>query len=277
MLKSATTQNLLAPGDYQALQRFLEDASGIVLGDSKEYLVSSRLGRILREHGLATIGELLSKIDGGRNPGMRREIVDAMTTNETFWFRDRTHFDIFTQETLSAARGPVRVWSAACSSGQEPYNISMAVEDYIAANRLRPVPSVEILGTDISSKMLAEARGARYCGISASRGVSVEEKQRYFDADGDCLQVKPGIRRRVSFREFNLTQGFEALGRFDAVFCRNVLIYFSSDQKKDIIGRIARALKPGGFLFLGSTESILAHNDLLEMVHSHGGIGYRLR
>jgi chemotaxis protein methyltransferase CheR len=277
MLKSATTQNLLAPGDYQALQQFLEDASGIVLGDNKEYLVSSRLGRILREHGLATIGELLSKIAGGRNPGMRREIVDAMTTNETFWFRDRTHFEIFTQEILSAARGPVRVWSAACSSGQEPYNISMAVEDYIAANRLRPVPSVEILGTDISSKMLEEARGARYCGISASRGVSIEEKQRYFDADGDCLEVKPGIRRRVSFRDFNLTQGFESLGRFDAVFCRNVLIYFSSEQKQDIIRRIARALKPGGYLFLGSTESILAHNDLLEMVHSHGGIGYRLR
>jgi chemotaxis protein methyltransferase CheR len=277
MLKSATTHNLLAPGDYQALQKFLEEASGIVLGDNKEYLVSSRLGRILREHDLATIGELLSKIAGGRNAGMRREIINAMTTNETFWFRDRTHFEIFTQEILSSASGPVRVWSAACSSGQEPYNISMAVEDYIGANRLRPIPNVEILGTDISSKMLEEARGGRYCGISASRGVSMEEKRRYFDADGDCLQVKAGIRRRVSFREFNLTQGFGALGRFDAVFCRNVLIYFSSAQKQDIIQRIARTLKPGGYLFLGSTESLLAHNDLLEMVHSHGGIGYRLR
>jgi chemotaxis protein methyltransferase CheR len=277
MLKSATTQNLLAPGDYQALQKFLEEASGIVLGDNKEYLVSSRLGRILREHGLATIGELLSKISGGRNTRMRREIIDAMTTNETFWFRDRSHFEIFTQEILASATGPVRVWSAACSSGQEPYNISMAVEDYLLANRLRPVPNVEILGTDLSSKMLEEARTGRYCGISASRGVSIEEKKRYFDADGDCLEVKPGIRRRVTFRDFNLTQGYEALGRFDVVFCRNVLIYFSSEQKQDIIRRIARALKPGGYLFLGSTESILAHNDLLEMVHSHGGIGYRLR
>jgi chemotaxis protein methyltransferase CheR len=277
MLKSATPQKLLAPGDYQALQQFLEQASGIVLGANKEYLVSSRLGRILKEHGLSTIGELLGKISGGRNARLRREIIDAMTTNETFWFRDRAHFEIFTKEILASATGPVRVWSAACSSGQEPYNISMAVEDHLLLNRLRPVPNVEILGTDISSKILEEARAGRYCGISASRGVSMEEKRRYFDADGDCLQVKSGIRRRVSFREFNLTQGYEALGRFDVVFCRNVLIYFSSDQKQDIIRRIARALKPGGYLFLGSTESILAHNDLLEMVHSHGGIGYRLR
>lgn len=277
MLKSASTQKLLAPGDYQALQQFLEEASGIVLGDKKEYLVSSRLGRILREHGLSTIGDLLGQVSAGRNPRMRKEIIDAMTTNETFWFRDRAHFEMFKNGILSSATGPVRVWSAACSSGQEPYNISMSVEEFKFANRLRPVPNVEILGTDISSKMLEEARGGRYCGLSASRGISMDEKRMYFLADGDCLEVKPEIRRRVTFREFNLTQGYEALGRFDAVFCRNVLIYFSSDQKQDIIRRIARTLKPGGFLFLGSTESILANDDLLEMVHSHGGIGYRLR
>ncbi len=277
MSKPATTHQLLAPGDYQALQQFLEHASGIVLGDNKEYLVSSRLGRILRERGYANVGELLDQISAGRNPKMRREIIDAMTTNETFWFRDRTHFAIFTSNILPNATGPVKVWSAACSSGQEPYNISMAVEDYRSANLGRQIPSVEILGTDISSRMLEEARNGRYCGVSASRGLSVEERQRYFLVSGDCLEVKPEIRRRVTFRDFNLTQGYQTLGRFDAVFCRNVLIYFSSDQKEDIIRRIAKVLKPGGFLFLGSTESIIVHNDLFEMVHSHGGIGYRLR
>ncbi len=268
---------MISRADYEALQRFLLDASGIVLNDGKEYLVSSRLGGIMREIGVATVGELLNQVKGGRNAALRTGLIDAMTTNETFWFRDQSHFRFLSEEILPHAKGPMRIWSAACSSGQEPYNISMVVEDYQRAKGGIFSNAVEILGTDISRKMLEEARKGKYCGVSAARGLTPEQQQRYFIPDGDCLEVKPEIRKRVSFRDINLTQSYSLLGRFDVIFCRNVLIYFSTTQKKDIIDRLAQALKPNGYLFLGSTESLLAHAGLFEMVNTHGGIGYRLR
>jgi chemotaxis protein methyltransferase CheR len=276
MQTSAGQRSAISRTDYEALQRFLLDASGIVLNDGKEYLVSSRLGGIMRENGLASIGDLLNQVKGGRNAALRTGLIDAMTTNETFWFRDQSHFRFVSEEILPNAKGPMRIWSAACSSGQEPYNISMVVEDYKRANRGTFSSSVEILGTDISRKMLEEARKGKYCGVSAGRGLTAEQQQRYFIPSGDCLEVKPEIKSRVSFRDINLTQSYSLLGRFDVIFCRNVLIYFSTNQKKDIIERLAQALKPNGYLFLGSTESLLAHAGRFEMVNTHGGIGYRL-
>ena len=271
----------LSPGDYDNFRRFLEDACGITLGAGKEYLVSSRLNGVLREYQIPTYGELLKQLGMGRNPRLRIRIIDAMTTNETFWFRDQAHFHILTEKIIPEliARGSsrFRIWSAACSSGQEPYNISMLIHDFIQHNPGKLSGNIEILATDISTQMLQVAKKGIYSGMAASRGLSAVQKQRYFIQRGDYQEVKPEIKQRVMFKQLNLTKGYEMLSRFDVIFCRNVLIYFSSQQKQNILNRMARALNPGGYLFLGSTESLAHHTDQFEMVSALGGIGYRLK
>ncbi len=271
----------LSIGNYDSFRRFLEEASGIVLGVGKEYLVSSRLSGVMREYRIATFEELLSQLKAGRNPRLRISIIDAMTTNETFWFRDQAHFRMLTErvlpERINNGSSSVRIWSAACSSGQEPYNISMLIQDYMQRNPGKLSGNIEILATDISTQILLEARKGVYSGIAASRGLSTEQKRRYFVPRGDKQEVRPEIKQRVKFKELNLTKGYEMLGRFDVIFCRNVLIYFSSSQKQDILNRMARTLNPGGYLFMGSTESLSTHTDQFEMVSEQGGIGYRLK
>lgn len=281
MQQCVASRNMLSHGDYEAFQKFLEDACGIVLGVGKEYLVSSRLGGLMREYGIATVGDLLNQLSSSRNQKLRTSIIDAMTTNETFWFRDMSHFRLLQEmicpEIKSRSGRSIRIWSAACSYGQEPYNLSMVVQDYQRANPGALPGGAEVIATDISSTVLTEAKKGVYCGMSASRGLSLDQQSRYFKSNGDCLEVRPEIRQRVSFRELNLTKGYELLGRFDVIFCRNVLIYFSSEQKRDIIARMARVLNHGGYLFLGSTESLTAHTDRFEMVSKIGGIAYRLK
>ncbi len=280
MLRSDRGQKI-TQGEYQAFQQFLQDASGIVLGAGKEYLVSSRLNSLMRHYAISSITELLNQLRTDRNPRLRTGIIDAMTTNETFWFRDMAHYELLREKILPEYSGlgmqRLRIWSAACSSGQEPYNISMVVQDYQSRNPGRLKASVDILATDISGSMLEDARKGLYTGMAASRGLSTEQRDRYFTVRGDHLEVRPEVKRRVAFRELNLTKGYELLGRFDIIFCRNVLIYFSNIQKQDIIERMSRVLNPGGYLFLGSTESLTAHSDRFEMVSGLGGIVYRLK
>jgi chemotaxis protein methyltransferase CheR len=271
----------IASDDYRAFRNFLEQASGITLGDNKEYLVTSRLAGLLRERGMSSLRQLLGLLHRGVDNGLRTAVVDAMTTNETFWFRDLPHYVLLTERILPELAGRdgrmPRIWSAACSSGQEPYSLSMAVHRYLGRNPGRHPAGVEILATDISTRMLAQAREGVYCGMSVSRGLDAEQRQQFFLPRGDCLEVRPQIRRRVTFRELNLVGSYGLLGRFDVIFCRNVLIYFAADLKADILRRMAQTLNPGGYLFLGSTESLSGHSDRFEMVTGHGGIVYRLR
>jgi chemotaxis protein methyltransferase CheR len=281
MQETSVKNGILSHGDYEAFQHFLQNACGIVLGVGKEYLVSSRLGSLMRHYDIATVGDLLNQLSHGRNPNLKTGIIDAMTTNETFWFRDMAHFNLLEKRILPEVSGRsgqrIRIWSAACSSGQEPYNVSMVVDDFRAHNRGRLNGPVEIVATDISKRILDDARRGVYCGLSASRGLTAEQRERYFTSNGDCLEVRPEIKRQVSFRSANLTMGYELLGRFDIIFCRNVLIYFSRTQKQDILNRMARILNPGGYLLLGSTESLSGHSDQFEMVSESGGIVYRLK
>jgi chemotaxis protein methyltransferase CheR len=269
----------ISSADYHAFKDFLQQACGILLGNGKEYLVSSRLNGVMKEADVASLGELLKQIKSPIHSRLKVKVIDAMTTNETFWFRDIGHY-ILLKETIlpdlnQQMSGTIRIWSAACSSGQEPYNISMIAEEYqIAKGRGR---QVQIQATDISSKILDEARAGVYCGLAVERGLTQEQRQRFFIPKGDCLEVKPEIKRRVSFRPMNLADSFQTMGRFDVIFCRNVLIYFSNDLKKDIVERMADILNPGGYLFLGSTESINQLTDRFEMKVGHGGISYRLK
>ena len=261
--------------DYLAFQRYLERASGIVLGPGKESLIESRLMHLMQEHGLGTLREVVRALENGANARLRASVIDAMTINETSWFRDPAHIRILVEAILPALQASrVRIWSAGCATGQEPYSISMAVQDYLRSGPARFASGVEIVATDIAHSALDEARRGLYCGSGASRGLTDDQRQRFFaPAPGDCLSVRQEIRQRVVFREFNLTRGLDVLGQFDVIFCRNVLAYFATPLKREVLERLARSLKSGGCLFLGSTENLRGHGKAFE-VRSDGGASY---
>lgn len=268
----------ISRSDYDNFREFLKDACGIVLGENKHYLVNSRLRTLLRDANIGGISDLLAQLKTERNGALRNRIVDAMTTNETYWFRDTSPFAMLTENllpTLTKDGSRVRIWSAASSTGQEPYSISMACDEYITISRRNA--TVEILGTDISGTVLATAREGLYDELSLSRGLSPERRARYFIQEKNKWRVQQKIKDRVRFQELNLIKNFSSLGKFDIVFCRYVLIYFSAEQKADIIGRIATVLKPGGYLFLGGSEAMGGAFDLFETVRYQNGLIFKLK
>jgi chemotaxis protein methyltransferase CheR len=204
-----------------------------------------------------------------------------MTTNETFWFRDNHPYallkDLVLPEIAKKRQSQLRIWSAACSSGQEPYSISMIMQEYLQSRPGSLVNNIDIVGTDISPTMLALCRAAKYDALALSRGLSPERKQRFFNKAGDFWEVKEEIRKRVRFTEINLMNSYSSLGKFDVIFCRNVLIYFAADLKKDILRRISQSLAPGGYLFLGSTETLASYSEDFDTVRHEGGIVYQLK
>lgn len=272
------SDNRLTQSEYDAFRDFLARSSGIVLGDQKHYLVISRLSRLAREAGFASLSELLRRLPEDRP--LAREAIEAMTTNETSWFRDRHPYQNLRDHILPelAAQGrPLRIWSAACSSGQEPYSISMIVEEFRRRRPGAPAPSVQITGTDVAERVICEARRGVYDRFSMGRGIDDELRGRYFAERDDGWHVDGGIKARVNFRTFNLLEGYAALGRFDVIFCRNVLIYFSAQTKTDVLRRLAQALNPGGYLILGAAETAGSAGDLLELVRFGSGSAYRRR
>lgn len=268
----------ITPQEYEAFKTFLQDACGILLGDNKQYLVKSRLRRILEENNLNSLGELLDRLKRVGRSGLRELVIDAMTTNETLWFRDNHPFRILQDKLLPefAERNslqPLRIWSAACSTGQEPYSVGMVVDEF-RRNRPGKLRDVKITATDIS-KSVEVARRGEYEMIAIGRGLSPERQKQFFtpSANGGW-QIKPQIKAMVEFKELNLLERY-MLGKFDIIMCRNVLIYFSADLKKDILTRLHGALNPGGYLILGASESLNGLPDLYEMVQCHPGIIYR--
>lgn len=262
----------ISPDEYARFQRFLKESSGILLSDSKQYLVKNRLAGLIRNLDLQSFGELIRMLESGAGVQVRQRVVDAMTTNETFWFRDPKHFEVLVDELIPALAqakvGPVKIWSAACSSGQEPYSMSLLVQQ--AQRRGKLSKDVDILGTDISQEMLDSAKQGIYSDIELARGLGPELKSQYFQSVRDGWQLQEAIRKRVKFRHFNLLDGFQSLGKFDVIFCRNVLIYFSDTLKIDILQRMADALVPGGYLFMSSTEALPAAVTRFEKVSSGG-------
>ncbi len=269
--------------EFDQFRQFLEDACGISLGDNKQYLVTNRIRRILEENNIASFGELVRVLKQGFNRKLKDQVIDSMTTNETFWFRDNYPYDHLRNTLLPQLMapnnrmfGPVRVWSAACSSGQEPYSISMMVEEYkrqAMGNLPRPV---QVIATDLSSTVLDQAKRGEYDKLSVMRGLSSERLERYFDNPNPAMwRVKSFVKERIDFRSLNLMDSYAGLGKFDIVFCRNVLIYFNADLKRQILQKIHAALKPQGLLFLGSSEGLAGAADLFEMVRCEPGILYK--
>lgn len=270
--------------EYQAFAVFLRTACGIDLGANKQYLVSTRVRRILVEHGLHSLDELTKLIQQDSQRLLRQKVIDAMTTNETFWFRDTYPFDYLGKTLLPALAKQqknsekTRIWSAACSSGQEPYSISMLVEEGMRGNFSTRCNDADILATDVSASVLESAKQAVYDRLSLVRGLSSQRCNEFFvQVDTDSWRLKDSVRHRVRFRSLNLQESFYLLGRFDVVFCRNVLIYFSTELKTEILRKIHGVLNPGGILFLGSSESISGLSDLYEMVNCNPGVAYRAR
>jgi len=269
--------------DFDQFRVFLEKSCGILLGSNKQYLVSSRLNKLMEQQGLKSLGDLVRKIQAQPRSGLREQVVDAMTTNETLWFRDAYPFEVLKNRVLpellkNASGQRLRIWSAACSSGQEPYSLSMTIDEYERNNPSLSKTGVQIVATELSSTMLAACKAAEYDSLAIARGLSTERLQRYFDVKAPGRwAVKPAIRSRVEFRALNLLDSYAVLGKFDIVFCRNVLIYFSADVKKDILRRIHATLKPGGYLFLGASEALNGLPELYQMVQCSPGIIYKAK
>ncbi len=265
---------------YEPFRRFLRSSCGIELGDNKQYLVASRLKRLMAENQIADLGALVARVEREPRSSLRQQVIDAMTTNETLWFRDTHPFNILRDRLLPELQkdrlGPLRIWSAACSSGQEPYSISMTVEEFRQKNALAMRNPVEIVATDLSKGMLDQCRAGCYDSLAINRGLSPERLRQFFDATAaDTWTIKPMVRERVRFQQLNLLESFSLLGKFDIVFCRNVLIYFPAEVKADIIRRIHTVLKPGGYLMLGASEGMGEVGRLFEMVQCSPGIIYR--
>ncbi|MBV1840465.1 CheR family methyltransferase [Photobacterium ganghwense] len=267
--------------EYREFCRFLEAQCGIVLGDSKQYLVRSRLTPLISRFALSSLSELLQLVISGRHRELRVAAVDAMTTNETLWFRDTYPYTVLADKILpelAANKRPIKVWSSASSSGQEPYSIAMTV---LETQNRRPgmlTAGVQITATDISQTMLETCRAGVYDNLALSRGLSPERRRMFFENNGDGrMKVNDKVKRMVNFRPQNLKDSYALLGKFDVIFCRNVLIYFSPEMKAKVLNQMATSLNPGGYLFLGASESLTGLSDKFEMIRCNPGIIYKLK
>ncbi|MCE0494439.1 CheR family methyltransferase [Vibrio salinus] len=266
--------------EYKEFCRFLESQCGIVLGDSKQYLVRSRLSPLVNKYNVSSLSTLLKDVVTGRNRDMRIAAIDAMTTNETLWFRDTYPFAVLSEKILpdvATKKKPIKIWSSASSSGQEPYSIAMTV---LETQQRKPglLPNVSVTATDISTVMLDMCRAGIYDNLALGRGLSMERRRTFFEEVGDGrMKVKDNVKRLVNFRPQNLMESYALLGKFDVIFCRNVLIYFSSDMKSKVLNQMANSLNPGGYLLLGASESLTGLTDRFEMVRCNPGIIYKLK
>ncbi|ABV37692.1 Protein-glutamate O-methyltransferase [Shewanella sediminis HAW-EB3] len=269
----------LAENEYTQFRLFLEQHSGIVLGDNKQYLVRSRLAPLMGKYNLPSLSEVVKHSMKPSERQLRASVIDAMTTNETLWFRDRYPFELLSNTLLpeySRLGRPLKIWSAACSSGQEPYSLAMTILEYQQKKPGTLPGSASILATDLSPSMLERCKNAEYDNLALGRGLSEDRKRQFFSAtDAGTMVVKDNVKRFVNFRAHNLLESYTLLGKFDIIFCRNVLIYFAPEAKAKILRQFAAALNPKGILFLGASESIAGLTEEYDMVRCNPGIYYQ--
>ena len=264
----------MTPTDYEFLRKLLKDHSGLDLSADKQYLIESRLLPLARKAGLAGIPDLVQKMRGGSTP-LIVQVVEAMTTNETFFFRDKIPFDHFRDTVMPellqarATRKSIRIWCAAGSTGQEPYSLAMCLKEMGAAlSGWR----VEILATDLSQEVLEKSKSGIYSQFEVQRGLPIQLLVKYFKQIGELWQINAELRAMVQHRQLNLLHDFSQLGVFDVIFCRNVLIYFDQETKVNIFGRLAKAIEPDGFLVLGAAETVVGLTDVFRPDHDRRGL-----
>jgi chemotaxis protein methyltransferase CheR len=258
----------LTKEDFDYLSGLVRRECGIVLEDGKQYLISSRLAGLMRDNAMDDFTVLCGELKRGSNGQLKEKIVDAMTTNETLWFRDQSPFLTLLEKVLpekleelaTGKRAQLKIWSAACSTGQEPYSIAMTIQEVInsmgSRGKMIKPGSIQIVATDISESAMRIAKLARYNELAMSRGMLPGYKEKHFIQQGSVWQLKPEIQQMVTFRKYNLQDSFSPLGKFDLIFLRNVAIYFSADFKKELYNKLARSLTPDGLLFIGASESL---------------------
>jgi chemotaxis protein methyltransferase CheR len=264
----------MKPADFDYIANLVRERSGLVLSNDKTYLVESRLAPTARKDGFASLEDLISAIRLRRDPKLIDAVVDAMTTNETFFFRDKTPFDIFEQSILPdlVARkrgGTIKIWCAAASTGQEPYSLAMIGE--ALAPKLGGC-KLEILGTDISERCLEKAKAGIYTQFEVQRGLPVQMLLKHFKKEGDSWKIEERLKASIRYRTMNLLDDFKSLGRFDVIFCRNVLIYFDVPTKKAVLERMAQQVEGPGYLLLGAAETVLGITDTFKPIVGSRGL-----
>lgn len=269
----------LQQSEYDQFRLFLEQQCGIVLGENKQYLVKSRLAPLMKRFNVESLSQLVNKTLGLHERQLRAAVVDAMTTNETLWFRDQYPFELLKTKFFPEFKGlnrPLKIWSAASSSGQEPYSIAMSVAEFQASSPGVLRMGTQIVATDISNTMLDMCKHAEYDSLALARGLSAERRKKFFKDSGNGMaQINDSIKKQVSFRHLNLLDSYALMGKFDIIFCRNVLIYFAPEVKAKIIAQFSQALNPKGYLLLGASESMSGLSDEFDMVRCNPGIVYQ--
>lgn len=265
----------MRPQDFDLLSKTLKDRSGLVLTPEKTYLLESRLTPLARRNGFETLDRFVDEIRMRPTEALLKDVTEAMTTNESFFFRDVTPFDNLKNHVLpmlrekKAAEKRLRIWCAACSTGQEPYSIAMLFKENPAQWQGW---RIEILGTDLSRQVLKKAQDGIYSQFEVQRGLPIQLMIKYFTQMGELWQISKDLRDMVTFQEFNLLQSFNALGQFDVIFCRNVLIYFDVPTKGEILARLRQAMPSHGSLFLGAAETVIGVTERFKAVKGLRGL-----
>lgn len=260
--------------EYDFLRKLLKERSGLVLSDDKQYLIESRLMPLVRRAKLGSLGELVAELRRGVE-SMTCDVVEAMTTNETFFFRDKIPFDHFKDSVLPelikarANRRSLRIWCAAASTGQEPYSLAMILKDFA---QMLSGWRVEVVATDLSQEVLEKCKSGIYSQFEVQRGLPIQKLVTHFKQIGETWQINADIRAMVQFRQLNLLNDFSSLGKFDVIFCRNVLIYFDQTTKADVLNRMMKVNEPDGYLFLGAAETVVGLTDAYRPCQQRRGV-----
>ena len=274
------------PSEFETISRYILEISGIALLKGKEYLVETRLGPLLHELECASFSELHYKAKMDFKEEIKKKIIDAISTNETYFFRDKSPFTLIQHKIIpdlidrrtrlkSAFKPSIRLWSAASSSGQEIYSIAMALDEI---NITPQKYNIKLLGTDISDAAIAKASYGSYNKFEVARGLNTTRLKNYFNKeDNDCWKIKDKIRSMVQFKKINLMKPFVGMGKFDIILCRNVMIYFTPQDRQKIYANIAKVLEPDGYLILGATESLVNHCDLFDSKRYLNAVFYQLK
>jgi chemotaxis protein methyltransferase CheR len=264
----------MTPQDYDFIRKLMRERSGLVLSAEKQYLVESRLLPVVRKAGLTSLAELVTALKAVPSSSLATTVVEAMTTNESFFFRDKLPFENFRDvlmPALLAARSDrrIRIWCSAAATGQEPYSLAMALREM--GTKLAGW-TIEIFATDISTAALEKAKAGLYSQFEVQRGLPIQMLVKYFTQIGDQWQISPDLRNMVVYRHFNLLQDFAGFGMFDVVFCRNVLIYFDQETKITVLNRLAKSVHKDGYLMLGAAETVVGLTAAFKPMAGHRGV-----